>query len=276
MTVKLKNFIISFCILFTLAFMITSVISKKQGYFNPHYEKINLVPILSKSILSESDYQIIYEQTGIARPIVEELKSLPEFEEQIIAFQNTYFSAFKITFEYLTPVTRQDYIIGENQEALPGFELAPYRNGYIFLNKSTHTMNWRHGHAGIVIDAKRGKLLESIHPGTISMEQDVSKWLYFPTFKMMRLKNTTQTQLDEIALYASSTLRDLPYNIFADKNQGESPKDTHCSLLVWQAFKPFGFDLDATGGILVSPQNIADSPLLETLQIVGFNPNKGW
>ncbi|WP_083258876.1 hypothetical protein [Cellulosilyticum sp. I15G10I2] len=273
---KLKHFLITFCILYILALLISSNIAKSEGYFTPDYQKIDLMPILTKSMLLENDYQIIYDQTGIAKPIVEELKDMPDFQEKMLIFQQNYFTALTIASENFTPVTQQDYVANEKKEAIAGFEIAPYHNGYIFLTKSTYTMNWRHGHAGIVIDAKRGKLLEAVNPGSRSLEQDASKWRYYPTFKMMRLKDTPQTQLDEIARYASSVLRDLPYNIFADKNQGENPYETHCSLLVWQAFKPFGFDIDASDGLLVSPEDIANSPLLETLQIFGFNPNKEW
>lgn len=273
---RLKHFLPLFCTVCTLFYFIYSGIVEKQGYYIPPYSQINLAPILSKPILEESDYTVIYEQTGIAKPIVEELKTLPEFEKKMLNFQQNYLSSQKISSTHMNFFTKEDVLQDKDTHAIPGFELAPYNNGYIFLTKSTYTMSWRHGHAGIVIDSKRGKVLEALSPGTSSMEQDTDKWRYYPTFKMMRLKDANQAKLDEIAFYASSSLRDIPYDIFADKNQGQAPYATHCSLLVWQAFKPFGFDIDATGGLLISPENIAGSPLLETLQIFGFNPNKDW
>ncbi len=273
---RLKHFLIAFFTLLGLAFGISSLIVQKQGFYQQDIKKIDLMPILSKAILSAEDYAILYQQTGIARPIIDELRPSPDFFDKMAAFQAHYQASVSLADESLTPVTKQEYFINSQKESVPGFEIAPYQNGYIFLTKSTFTFNWRHGHAGIVIDAKRGKTLEALSPGTISMEQDANKWRYYPTFKMLRLKDTPQMQLDEIARYASTHLRDLPYNIFADKNQGNTPVDTHCSLLVWQAFKPFGYDLDKNRELLVSPQDIAGSPLLETLQIFGFHPNKEW
>ncbi|MDF2614778.1 MAG: hypothetical protein K0S71_2564 [Clostridia bacterium] len=273
---RLKHFLPLFCILFTLIYFIYSGIVEKQGYYKPLHSQVNLDPILSKSILEESDYKLIFEQTGIARPIVEELKTMPDFKQKVLGFQKNYLSAQIIGSADINFFTKEDVINDKDTNAIPGFELAPYHNGYIFLTKSTYTMSWRHGHAGIVIDAKRGKTLEALSPGTSSMEQDVNKWRYYPTFKMMRLKDVNQAKLDEIASYAYSNLQGIPYDIFADKNQGQAPNATHCSLLVWQAFKSFGFDLDATDGLLVSPANIASSPFLETLQIFGFNPDKDW
>ena len=273
---RLKHFLPVFFTACVIFYFIYSGIVEKQGYYIPRNAQINLAPILSKSRLEEADYKLIYEQTGIAKPIVAELKNSPGFEKKMLGFQRSYLSSQIIGTTNINFFTKEDVLQDKETHVISGFELAPYNNGYIFLTKSTYTMSWRHGHAGIVIDSKRGKVLEALSPGTFSMEQDADKWRYYPTFKMMRLKDVDQSQLDEIAFYASSTLRDIPYNIFAVKNQGQAPYITHCSLLVWQAFKPFGFDLDATKGFLVSPQDLSSSPLLETLQIFGFNPDKDW
>jgi len=273
---RLKHFLILCYVAFGLGYFLYADIIEKQGYFIPSASKIDLLPVLSKTILTDSDYQIIYAQTGIAKPIVQELKLSPDFKNKMLNFQEHYLAPVTISSQRLAFFTQEDFIKNPDKTAMPAFDLAPYKNGYIFFTKSTHTMNWRHGHAGIVVDAKRKKTLEALNPGTASIEQDADKWRYYPTFKMMRLKNVEQTVLNQIALYASTQLSNLPYDIVADKNQGSSPYATHCSLLVWQAFKPFGFDLDATGGLFVSPKNIASSPLLEVLQIYGFNPDEDW
>lgn len=273
---KFKQILPSFAIALTLIFFAYSWIVQRQNYYTPPYDPVNLRPILSKAVMDEADYKLIYEQTGIARPIVDELKESPQFKEKMIKFQKNYLSQPHIVSSPMNLFTREDIIKSSNNEPIPGFEMAPYQKGYIFLTKSTYTMGWRHGHAGIVIDAKRGKTLEALSPGTMSMEQDIDKWRYYATFKMMRPKEVDQAELDRIADYAGELLRNLPYHIFADKNQGPFPYETHCSLLVWQAYKAFGFDLDPKGELLVSPADLASSPLLETLQIYGFDPNKDW
>lgn len=245
-------------------------------FFVPSIPQVDLIPILSKSDLSEEDYNILFEQTGLAKPMVEELQNTPDFIDTLLRFQSNYFREQRVEKSNMNFITRMDQSLDDEDNWIPSFELAPYHNGYIFLSKSTYTFNWRHGHAGIVIDEKRGKVLESLEPGTISMEQNASKWQYYPTFKMMRLKDTAQVTLNEIAAYAANNLQGIPYNILAMKNYKTPISSTQCSLLVWQAFRPFGIDLDSNGGIFVSPQDIARSPYLETLQIFGFNPNKDW
>jgi len=67
----------------------------------------------------------------------------------------------------------------------------------------------------------------------------------------------------------------LTTGILSKKNQ-KNPNRTHCAHLVWRAFKQFGIDLDSNGGKIVKPQDIANSPHLEVVQIYGFHPEKLW
>lgn len=276
MTLKVRTFlIIFFTSLFSLFFLYRGYLLENPRY-TPQVDAVDLSPLLEKETFTPWDYEVLFAQTGLTRPIVDELASQPNFKEKMLSFQEDYLKEVSVYSEYLPPVTTSE-LVGESAHAGSdkAFTLAPYHNGYLFFTKSTHTMNWRHGHMGLVIDEVRGITLEALNPGTPTMEQNASKWEYFPTFKMMRLKDIPQSELDAVADYATSHLKGLPYNILADKGQ-ETPIDTHCALLIWQAFNHFGYDLDATGGLFVSPKNIASSPLLEVLQIYGFNPNKDW
>lgn len=245
-------------------------------FYTPNIEQVNLAPLLTQSHLSDADYETIFRQTGLAKPMIQELQKEPDFIDTILDFQTSYFLEQTVNRTSMNAITRVDKSFDKDENWIQSFDLAPYQNGYIFLTKSTYTFNWRHGHAGLVVDAKRGKILESLEPGTTSVVKNASTWQFYPTFKMMRLKDTSQETLDEIARYALENLQDVPYNILSMKNQKETIATTHCSLLVWQAFKAFGIDLDHDGGIFVSPQNIAKSPYLETLQIFGFDPDKDW
>lgn len=273
---RFKPFILILIIVITSLFIFHHTVLKYTGYHPISVTQVDLRPILQQNSFTEADYTLIFEQTGIAKPIVDELKTMSHFTEKMLNFQDDYQRKILINGVSLPPLTTEEHLVDTSGNMVRGFELAPYHNGYIFLTKSTHTLGWRHGHAGLVIDEKRGKTLEALHPGSVSMEQDVSKWQYYPTFKMMRLKDVSLNFLNQIAEFASTHLRGLPYNILGYKTQGEQPIDTHCSLLVWQAFNAFGYDLDANVGRFVSPQNIAASPYLETLQIFGFNPSKAW
>lgn len=261
--------------IFAVYLLFGFLVSRNMFYF-PDIEAVDLVPILNKTSLSDADYTIIFEQTGLAQPVVDELRPSSDFVERMLTFQANYLKGADVQRTNMNLITKQDKAFDADGNTMKAFELAPFHNGYIFLSKSTYTANWRHGHAGIVVDEKRGKVLESLEPGTLSMEQNASKWEYYPTFKMMRLKDTPQETLDTIAKYAQDELIGIPYNILALKTQGDSLNTTQCAFIVWQAFNHFGIDLDSNGNIFVSPQDIARSPYLETLQVFGFNPAKDW
>lgn len=272
---KYKIPFISLGVILTIYLLMGYLVSRNMFYL-PTIQQIDLRPILQKTTFTPEDYQLLFEQTGLASPVIDELQSADDFIEHILSFQEAYFDGIDVQKTNMNLITRQDYAFDADGNTQKAFKLAPYHNGYIFLTKSTYTANWRHGHAGIVIDETRGKVLESLEPGTVSMEQNASKWEYYPTFKMMRLKNTPQEKLDEVAAFAKENLMGIPYNILTMKRSVDQFDATHCSFIVWQAFKAFGIDLDATGGILVPPQDLAKSPYLEPLQIFGFNPNRAW
>lgn len=259
-----------------LVYILLGFHARRNMFFVPEVDYVDLKPILQQQNFSKEDYNTLYHQTGLAAPMIDMLKEEPDFEDTILRFQKGYLQSPRIVKTAMTPITNLDIAQDESGKQVPAFEMAPYDNGYIFLTKSTYTYNWRHGHAGIVIDKVRGKVLESLEPFTVSMEQNASKWTLYPTFKMMRLKGANQDQLDEIARYAAENMKGIPYNILAMKTNKPVPSSTHCSHIIWHIFNQFGIDLDSSGGIFVSPGDIGRSPYLETLQIYGFDPDKDW
>ncbi|OON92949.1 MAG: hypothetical protein ATN31_07530 [Candidatus Epulonipiscioides saccharophilum] len=268
----MKRYTIFFTIL--LIFIFTYFI-KSDAFYYPPQPKIDLTSILNKPVLSDEDYETILNQTGIYRPIVDELKGTPAFKSKMLMYQRKYYSPINIIKTNMSILTRLDKHMVKNRPQ-KAFTLAPYKNGYIFFTKSTYTFNWRHGHCGIVVDDLHGYILESFAPGTVSSIQPVDNWEYFTTFKMMRPMNQSQQFLDTVASRTFYNLSRLPYNILAMKHPNNIPPSTHCSHIIWQAYLPFNLDLDSNGGIFVSPQNIAQSPLLEPLQVFGFNPDGSW
>ncbi|MHC1748454.1 MAG: hypothetical protein AB9856_08695 [Cellulosilyticaceae bacterium] len=271
-----KNLFFGMICSMLLVYFIFGILVKQNAFYLANTNYYDLSGILDKPQFSQEDYILLQEQTGLYPPVIDVLKKEENFIDKIKDFQSNYLADINVTCEKMNFVTSRDIAFSQAGNNIKLFDLAPYKNGYIFLTKSTHTFNFRHGHAAIVIDEKRGKTLEALEPGTVTMEQNVSKWEFYPTFKMMRLKDTPQATLDSIATYATYSLRNIPYNIFAMKNQGSEIKSTECSLLVWQAFNHFGYNLDYNGRLFVLPQDIAKSPLLEVLQIYGFNPEKDW
>ena len=146
----------------------------------------------------------------------------------------------------------------------------------ILITFNTHTLDWRHGHCGMVLDAKRGIMLEHMSVGNPSCLTYVDRWKMFPSFVVLRYPDEKAAQ--KACDYAVDHLVGIDYNILAgvikkDKSDEEIPESSHCSHIIWQAYMTAGVDIDATGGIFVTPQNLAMSDKLEVLQIYGLNPD---
>ena len=130
----------------------------------------------------------------------------------------------------------------------------------------------------------QGLTLESTSIGEPSSVSHGLQWFRKSTnFLVLRLKDKTEEERAEIAARAEEELTGLEYNVFVGffmpKDQcanGRKPTSTHCAHLVWQAFLNAGYDLDPTGGPLVTPQDIANSPLVEVVQTYGFDPDTLW
>lgn len=153
--------------------------------------------------------------------------------------------------------------------------------GDVFVNSSTHTLGFRNGHAALVLD-RYGTVLESFEYGLdSSITANAHQWFaQSSNFILLRLKNVDKETREKIALDAKNQLLGIPYSIavgvFSKKDQNVSPKSTHCSHLVWQAYKNAGYDIDSNGGLVVTPRDIARSPLFEVVQVYGFGPETLW
>ncbi|HEX2925596.1 MAG TPA: hypothetical protein VHP38_04980 [Ruminiclostridium sp.] len=260
--------ICSYCI-----FILTSYFD--TGY-SPEGPKLDISNILKKAELSVGDYSLLYRQTGLSVSAIDDFRLSPDGNAKILTIQNNYFQKHKVFREQLNPFTVQESIM-VNGSLSRFIQMAPVKNGDILLTKSCYTFFWRHGHCGIVIDAKKGITLESLTPGTISRTQDISKWQYFPTLKILRLKNADQKILDNIASYAAKNLSGIKYSICSPKRFDDiKPKVENCSEMIWQAFYHYGYDLDGNKGLLVTPSDLAKSDLMEVVQTFGFNPDKQW
>ena len=85
----------------------------------------------------------------------------------------------------------------------------------------------------------------------------------------------------QIAITALELHHDIPYDltagIFGPKSADkDKKKGTHCSHLIWQAYRYYGYDLDSDGGLIVTPKDIANSPALEVVQVYGVDPRNIW
>lgn len=180
---------------------------------------------------------------------------------------------FKVVDTPMTLITLEEQCVNEDYYQVPCHELQDIQNGDILISKSSHTLLFRHGHAGIVVDAEAGLVLESPGYGETSTLKPLSKWDYYPTVKVLRLKDATPALIDEIVTLAQTKFLNLNYNVFASK---QDLSTTHCSDIVFKIYQEVGIDLDSNGGLMVTPQDIAASPLLYEVESYGFSSIREW
>lgn len=241
------------------------------AYWYPTYEKIDIEPLLDKSERTEEDYATLYAQTGLTEIGIEDTLAQRYGKQTVLRIQNAYFQDVHIYREYVAGIMCQ--------ESMTSFAtLAHLQDGDVIVTASTVISWWRWGHAAIVVDGDRGLVVESTRIGSDSQCNYASVFIDRPSIMVLRPKVDEETK-KQVANYAKENLVGLPYQptvgILSKKNP-KTLKHTQCSHLVWYAYKQYGIDLDSNGGLLVLPQDIANSPYMEVVQIYGFHPEGLW
>lgn len=280
---KHKKLIIASAILLILFAVISvmNAIIEPEGYFHPDYDKKDILPILDKNTYTEDDYKELFYQTGLGKTAIDEIMKDENGKDTMLGFQKNFFSDTKVLCESIGIITSQESIVNSEGKTMYGFDLAPYKDGYVLITKATHSLGWRHGHAAIVTDAENNETLEAIILGSNTRLQNINKWRVYPSFIMLKLKDVPQEKLNSIAEFAKKYMTDIPYGLTVGLTSKKNPdpeniSSTQCSHLVWYPFMQYGYDVDSDGSWLVTPKDIANSDLFEVVQIYGVNPRDIW
>lgn len=236
----------------------------------PSYAREDLTEVLAKSAWDESDYEFLYRQTGLTKQPLDYLKNNAS---GIKRFQDALFYQGTVSHDTSIPFSSHDML----DYYAP---VAPLKCGDVIVSASVHTMGWRNGHAALVVDANRGLTVQAVAPGMDTMLLSTQWFREAANFMVLRPKNIPQDTLDNIADYAKNKLVGVKYSLFTGffnpKDQSENPQTTHCSHVVWQAYKAFGYDIDCNGGALVLPRDIARCDLFEVIQVYGLDLDNPW
>ncbi len=237
------------------------------SHWKPDYEKIDILPLLTKTGRTEEEYAVLYEQTGLTKLAIDDLLTAGE-RARVQAIQNRYFEEYEVESSSFAPFTYVEEIIGN---AI----LAPLQEGDILVSFSVFTSFFRYGHCALVVDAENETVVECVSIGEDSEEASAYFFANYTNFLVFRPKMSREAR-KEVAAYAKNELVGLPYDLTTGVLSGkfkETPTVSQCAHLVWYAYKKFGLDLDATGGMIVTPLDLAKSPHLELVQSFGINPN---
>lgn len=269
-------FILSFCLLALSGVEAATQFSDSAWeQWTPDYEKADLTDVLEKGAgnLTEEDYSLIYAQTGLTKIGTDRLLEKGD-RNKIARIQESYFKKREVVRERFAPWTCWEKI--EDDYAVIG----EVRAGDIIVTSATHVLGFRYGHAALIV-ADDGTLIEANTPDSKSHRTWVSVFNDYASFMILRPdpeRISDETRLN-IAAYANEELTGIPYTVFAGifrKKYQQPLKGTQCAHIVWYAYRRFGIDLDSDGGCIVKPQDMANSPYMQVVQIYGFDPEKLW
>lgn len=273
-----------------LFLLVSSLTLDRHVRVCPSYPMEDLSAVAAKENFTEEDYAFLYRQTGLTKTAVDALQSSygRNFAERLEEFQRALFFRGEIGHEVIVSgVTYRDIFCDPETEEPFTAPIARLEAGDVLITSCTHTLGYRHGHAGLVLgDAKR--ILEAPALGQTSMISKDAVWFReCANFMVLRLKREAgesdeayAARRKQIADDAEECLLDIPYSltvgIFSKKNQGTTPRSTNCSHLVWQAYKNAGYEIDADGGPICTPRDISMSGCFDLVQVYGFDPIKLW
>ena len=252
-----------------------------EGSWTPDYPKVDLSSIINKEDLTAEDYHTILLQTGLGKDAADELlqKKVGENKERTFAqYQKNFFSSGTYECHRVASIVYEERIRDKDGKLVKGFDIPSLKDGDILITKATHSIGWRHGHAAIVTNAATGETLEAIVLGDPSDLQNITKWETYPSFILLRLRDDKKGEAEKIAKYAKDKLLGVPYGLLTGipNKAPDKIKETQCAHLVWYPYEHFGYDLDSDGFWLVTPKDLANSDLLEVVQVYGVDPEELW
>lgn len=251
----------------SICFLFWTVHGEPTVHTMPAAQPCDLTGLLEKTTWTASDYRMLTEQTGLTSAALDLLRQRDELDT-IPDIQNAYFQPVAATCTANQLISRSERL---TEGAAP---LTALEDGDILLTPCSHVFGWRNGHAALVVDAEQGTTLEAIVIGQNSTLRSIDHWKALPAVAVYRLRGVDAETRSAIAQTAARRLTDVPYSltvgILSAKRTPGAVTGTQCAHLVWEAFAAFGYDLDANGGGLVTPGDLARSPLLELKQVYGL------
>lgn len=219
--------------------------------------------------LTQEDVQLLEKQTGLCEKTVRELYRQNRMEE-FYELQKVYFEEVKTACSRTTILTCEERIVDEQGKTTGGMKIPVVEDGDILITNCSHFLGWRNGHAAIVVDAGNRQILEARAIGLPSVTGSLDTWETYPSFLILRLKDTEEEFRRQIAEYAKENLIGIPYRLTAGLWGERSVQEgTQCAHLVWSAYSQFGITLKKNSLGIVTPGSLADSEQLMVVQQYG-------
>lgn len=274
----MKKIILTFLVISIVLVLVSIPVwkSEKTVHFTPDYEKMDLRPILEKNSYSQEDLDLLFYQTGLSGQAISDLRNQSAYYVTVIEkIQENFFSPVTVSCTRNSPISKEEELVFSGESPIL---TAPVQNGDILITSSSHTFFWRNGHSALVVDETKKTTLESVVLGQNSSIQTVRKWSGFPNFILLRPTGLPKGTGGKAASAAMRYFHDIPYDftvgVFSKKRKAPGEiGGTQCAHLIWGAYDLLGYDLDADGGLIVTPNDLLNSTLLSVVQVYGVDPS---
>ncbi len=271
-SVKITAVILALVMLILVCLEIGIRVRENWQPWTPSYEKRDISSLLDKAELSEEDYSVLFSQTGLTKLGIDSLLDTG-LKTRILEIQNQYFEKQECELISFAPFLGYMKRSGKSRDAA---KTAILENGDILYSPSTFLSFVRLGHSAVLLDAENGVLAQASGYGSTVVRLSSNTFFVRPAFVILRAEGVDAKTRDEIAEYVSTVLISAEYDLLAGIFGQKAPEvleKTHCSHLVWYAYNSFGIDIDASGGKIVTPQDILQSPRLSIVQVYGIDPD---
>lgn len=266
---KIKACIGLAAVVILAALYLWMLLCEKYAHKAPEVQRVSILEVLKKEEWNEADLALLEQQTGLMVPALKALEEQGRRAE-LPQLQEAYFAPVRVACEANSILSREEYLTNEAGQVVKGMRIPVVENGDILITVCSHAFGWRNGHAAMVVDADKRMVLEAQVLGSPTVCVSLEHWECYPSFRVLRLKDASPEERDQIAAYAKKMLTGIPYRLTAGIWQKGELTGTQCAHLVWYAYRHFGYDLDSDGGSIVTPADLAESELLETVQCYGM------
>ncbi len=237
--------------------------------WTPDYEKASIEHVLEKEELTREDYDMLFKQTGLSQTGVDGLIASGR-KYDILEIQEAFFCGVDYYYDVFAPFT------GLFKTNDGNYCFAALENGDILFCPGSYFSFFKLGHISIVTDSRFRIVAEAQ-----GYENDyefvyAGDFLASPAYMILRPKADLYTR-EAAAAYTKTELYDTKYAITSGILTPKFPESleyTHCSHMIWYVYQRLGIDLDENGGIVVTPEDIANSKNVEIVQVFGIDINK--
>lgn len=244
------------------------LVCANYSVWSPDYEMMDsaeLMAILDKESLTEEDYDILFEQTGITKIGIDDMLA-KGLKHEIFKIQRDFFAEPEFEgniFHFMAAMIEKPYGV---------YKHVPLEAGDIIYSPSTYISFYNISHTAIVVDDGK-RIVEAYGYGNPTSDIPANSFFVYSEFVILRPKAGSELG-KKVAEYVRNNMLDVPYDILTGIISEKAPdtlKTTHCSHLPWYAYYQCGVDIDSNGGRIVTPADILNSDELEIVQVFGMD-----